>query len=268
MKRFVITMFLAVLLMPVSVFAFGGCESDCMKCHALSTDEVKQILGKLGAAEANPLEVKMSPIKGLWEVSLDDRGNMGIMYIGFSKKHVIAGPIFEVETATNKTLESAEKLRQEQVRYLDVSKVPVDKALLMGEKDAKYKVLVFTDPDCPYCARLHIEMKKILAERKDIAFYIKFMPLSFHPDAYWKSQSILCKKSLEMLENNFAQKEVPKPDCDDKEEIDNNIKIAQESGITGTPTLVMPDGMLVMGAVDAKRIIELVTNPPAKPQVK
>ncbi len=268
MKRILIIVFLALVLLPVKVFAFGGCEEDCTKCHALSTQEAQQILGKLGAGQAKAVDVKISPVKGLWEVVIEDKDTRGIMYVGFSKRHVVAGPVFEVDTGLNKTQESFERLNRDIIRYVDYSKIPLDGALLLGEKDARYKVAVFTDPDCPYCAKAHEEMKKVVAERKDIAFSLKFMPLSFHPDAYWKSQSILCKSSLRMLEDNFAKKAVPRPDCEDTKEIDANIKLAAELGITGTPTMVMPDGLVVSGAKDANTIIELVTNPPNKGDAK
>jgi thiol:disulfide interchange protein DsbC len=71
-----------------------------------------------------------------------------------------------------------------------------------------------------------------------------------------------------MLEDNFAKKEVPKPDCDDTKEIDANIKLAAELGITGTPTLVFPDGLVVIGAKDAKTLIDYLTTPPKKGEVK
>lgn len=106
-------------------------------------------------------------------------------------------------------------------------------------------------------------MKQVIKERKDIAFYIKLFPLSMHSDAHWKSQTMLCKNSIKLLEDNFEGKSIPKPDCDAKD-IDENIKIAQKLGITGTPTMIMPDGMVVSGAKDAKLIIDLVTNPPVK----
>ena len=268
MKRILVISFFALLLLPVKVWAFGGCEEDCTKCHSLSAAEAQQILGKLGAPQAKAAEVKMSPVKGLWEVVVEDQGTMGIMYVGFSKRHVVAGPVFEVDSGLNKTQESFERINRDMVRYVDYAKIPLDGALLVGQKDALYKVAVFTDPDCPFCAKAHEEMKKVTAERKDIAFYLKFMPLSFHPDAYWKSQSILCKSSLQMLEDNFVKKPVPKPDCADTKEIDANIKLAAELGITGTPTMVMPDGLVVSGARDAKAIIELVTNPPKKGDLK
>lgn len=269
----VIGLFIALLyapeaILPVKVFAFGGCEEDCMKCHAISTQDVQQILTKLGAAEAKPLDIKMSPVKGLWEVIIEDKGTKGVMYIGFSKRHVVAGPVFEVDTGMNKTQETFEKMNRDLLRYVDYAKIPLEKSLIIGQKDAQYKVAVFTDPDCPYCAKAHEEIKKVVAERKDIAFYLKLMPLSMHPEAFWKSQSILCKGSLQMLEDNFAKKEIPRPDCDNKQEVENNIRLASELGITGTPTLVFPDGMVVAGGRDAKAIIDLVTNPSRKEEKK
>ena len=264
MKRALIIGVCALFLLPLKVWAFGGCEEDCTKCHTLSTAEAQKILGKLGAPDAKAMEVKMSPVRGLWEIVIEDKGQRGIMYVGFSKRHVIAGPIFDVDAGLNKTQESFEQLGPPPAQYVDAAKIPLEPALVLGEKDARYKVAVFTDPDCPFCAKAHEEMKKVAAERKDIAFFLKLMPLTFHPDAFWKSQSILCKSSLQWLEDNFAKKEIPKPDCDNRAEIEANIKVAQELGITGTPTLVLPDGLVVRGVKDAKTLIELVTNPPKK----
>ncbi len=261
---FIAVLFAAEGMLPMKAFAFGGCEEDCMKCHTLTTQDVQNVLTKLGAASAKPVDIKISPVKGLWEVIIEDKGTRGVMYIGFSKRHVIAGPIFEVDTGANKTQETFERVNRDLVRYVDFAKIPLETALVIGEKNAKYKVAVFTDPDCPYCAKVHEELKQVVAERKDIAFYLKLMPLSMHPDAFWKSQSILCKNSLQWLEDNFAKKEIPKPDCDNKQEVEANIKLASELGITGTPTLVFPDGMVVVGGKDAKGIIDLVTNPPKK----
>jgi thiol:disulfide interchange protein DsbC len=100
-------------------------------------------------------------------------------------------------------------------------------------------------------------MKKILQTRKDIVFYIKLFPLKMHKDAYWKSKSIVCKKSLDMLEDNFEGKPIPKIDCNTKE-IDNNIKLAESLGITGTPTIVLPDGRVHVGKLPADKLINLI----------
>ena len=268
MKKLLLTLVLLSSVIYVSpVFAFGGCESDCQKCHSLNNQEVQQIFTKLQAPEAKVVDIKMSPLKGLWEVTLDNKGQQGIMYVGFSKKYIVSGPIFEVDTASNKSQESLQKVNNEIRRYVDISTVPLGNALLMGEKDARYKVIVFTDPDCPYCGKLHAELKKVAAENKDIAFYLKLIALPMHVDARWKAKSILCSKSLQMLEDNYEQKPIPKPVCETKD-LDDNINLSKTLDITGTPTMIMPDGMIVIGGRDAKTIADMAMHPQKQADAK
>jgi thiol:disulfide interchange protein DsbC len=102
-------------------------------------------------------------------------------------------------------------------------------------------------------------MKKVVEQRKDIAFYIKMFPLPMHKGAYDKAKAIVCEKSLALLEDAFANKELPKPQCDTKV-VDENIKLAEKLGISGTPALIFPSGRLIPGAVEAKTIIEQIGN--------
>jgi thiol:disulfide interchange protein DsbC len=102
-------------------------------------------------------------------------------------------------------------------------------------------------------------MKKVLEKRKDIVFYVKLFPLKIHKDAYWKSKSIACNKSLNMLEDNFENKPIPKTDCDTTE-VDDNIKLAESLHITGTPTMIMPDGKIYSGTMPADKLIELING--------
>ena len=104
-------------------------------------------------------------------------------------------------------------------------------------------------------------MEKVLKERKDIAFYVLLFPLAMHKDAYWKSKSIVCNHSLQMLEDAFAKKEIPKPECDTKE-IDANMKVAEALGISGTPALVLPDGRVHTGMMPAKQLIDFINSVP------
>ncbi len=145
-KLFFVVSILSIILLQGNAFAFGGCESDCKKCHSLKPSEVQHILAKLHAEDAKVLEIKMSPIKGLWQVTVDEKGKKGVLYVGFSKEYVVGGPIFEVATASNKTAQTLEQMPQP-ARYVDVSKIPVKDDLVLGSSEARYRVVVFTDPD-------------------------------------------------------------------------------------------------------------------------
>ena len=270
MWRWIIFFFLsgAVLIAfnPGALHAFGlagcdqgGCETDCSNCHSLSKEEAKEILRQMKVSHAEVLKIQLSPVKGLWEVAINDKGTRGLFYIDFSKKFLVPGPIIELRSGRNKTLEGVRQL--EKGKKIDFAKIPLDHALVMGDARAAHRVAVFTDPECQFCGKLHQEMKAVLQRRTDIVFYILLFPLKFHKDAYWKAKSIQCWKSLELLEAAFAQKPIPRPKCD-TQEIDSNIRLAESLGITGTPTLVLPDGRFHTGTMPADQLIQFITGKP------
>ena len=270
MSRWIIVFLLSAALsfpfLPSALYAFsragceqGGCEEDCSICHSLSKEEANQILRQMKISHAEILKIQLSPVKGLWEVSINDKGTRGMFYIDFSKKFLVPGPIIELKSGRNKTLEGVRQL--EKAKRIDFSKIRLDHALVMGNAWAAYPVAVFTDPDCQFCGKLHQEMKGVLQQRSDIVFYILLFPLKFHKDAYWKSKSIQCWKSLSLLEEAFAQKPIPRPNCETKE-IDSNIRLAESLGITGTPTLALPDGRVHTGTMPADQLIKFITGKP------
>lgn len=96
-----------------------------------------------------------------------------------------------------------------------------------------------------------------MEQRKDIAFYIKMFPLKSHLGSYEKAKGILCKHSLESLDEVFAGKPAPKADCP-APELDDNIKLGERLGITGTPAFILPDGMLGTGFLQADQFINVI----------
>ncbi len=122
-----------------------GCGvKNCKECHAISKQEVEGVFKKLNSPQLKVLNIQMSPVKGLWEISIEDNGQRGLIYIDFSKEFLVTGSIISVAGGTNVTQEKAEELERE--RKVDVSKIPVGDALVMGDKNAAKKVILFTDP--------------------------------------------------------------------------------------------------------------------------
>jgi|GEM_PF-1112630 thiol:disulfide interchange protein DsbC len=100
-------------------------------------------------------------------------------------------------------------------------------------------------------------MKRVIKEREDIVFFIKMFPLKIHPAAYRKAKTIVCEKSLRLLEDAFEGRSIPDPECDTTE-IDDNIKLAERLGITGTPTIILPDGAVLPGYKNADTLIKFI----------
>lgn len=251
MLKIVLSLMLIFLLMPAYSYGFSEKGQDCSKCHKLTTTEAAALLKDL-VPNLKVLNIRISPIKGLWELTIENNNKKGIAYVDFTKKHFVSGNIVAIKEKKNLTQE-----RFEDINRVDVSQIPLADAIIAGNKSAKHKVIVFTNPDCSFCKDLHGEIKKVVAERKDIAFHMKMFPFKVNTEAYDKSKAIVCEKSLELLENAFDKKPVPKAKCETTA-VDENMKLAEKLGITGTPTMIMPDGRVISGKRDAKTLKELV----------
>ena len=127
--------------LPAAGFAFPKSDQDCSACHTLSVDQAAKTLQPV-IPDVKILEVTPGPIKGLWEVGVVSRGQKGIIYIDYSTKKVISGTILDVTTKTNFTQESFSRINK-----VDVTQIPLNNALVMGDSKAPNRVIVFDDPD-------------------------------------------------------------------------------------------------------------------------
>jgi thiol:disulfide interchange protein DsbC len=244
--------FALLFTISLDVAAFTtACNADT---GVLTKEEAKEILKKI-APDVNIVSVEKSAVEGLWEVAITgNAGNKGVVYLDSTKKFLIQGSIINLATKANLTKEKFDEINK-----VDVSKIPLENSLIVGDPEAKQKIFVFADPDCPYCAKFHDEMKKVSEKRKDIAFYVKLFPLNIHPQARDKSIAIRCEsdndRAVKMLEDAYAHKDIPKATCASSG-VDENIKLGESLGINATPTVIFADGKIRYG-MSAEEVIKV-----------
>lgn len=247
----ILVIFLATAL-PLAANAFPPKkgDKDCIECHKLDKKDAEAIVKKV-VPTGTITDIKQSPIKGVWQIDVDaGEGKRGALYLDFSKKNLVAGQIVPVEQLGK---------QQQPPKKVDASKIPLADAIVVGKKDAAKKVIVFTDPDCPYCRELHKIMKQVLEKRKDIAFALILNPLPMHKEAYKKSQAIQCSKSIEMLDDGFSGKTVPEPPAGcTADVIEKNKALAKTLEFSGTPTLVRDDGTVLFGFLPEDKLLDWI----------
>jgi len=226
---------------------------NCASCHSLSKEEAGAVLKDLGTVK----DVKMSPIKGLYEITIQHDNRQAVIYLDFGKKLVAPGPVFDIAAKRSLTPPPVELPKI--ISKADLERIPLTDSIVMGNPTGKKRIFVFTDPDCPFCVRLHAELKKLVAMEPDLTVYIKMFPLKMHPAAYDKARVILGSNSLDMLDKAFAGEKLPEPgEKDKKEPVDETIKLGESLGISGTPAIVMPNGELIAGMRNAAALRELL----------
>jgi protein-disulfide isomerase len=74
-----------------------------------------------------------------------------------------------------------------------VAKVPYGVGYVKGSKDAKVKIMEYTDFECPYCNRAFPTIEALLTKYgNQISLEYRSFPLGFHADAQKAAEAALC----------------------------------------------------------------------------
>lgn len=125
---------------------------------------------------------------------------------------------------------AAPRKRPEPKPQTTAYKIPVGDSHVLGPKDAKLNVVVFSDYQCPFCSRVDPMLHDVVKDpelKGKVNVVFKHFPLSFHKDAMPASKAALAAgeqgKFWEMSEKLFANQKALKPE--------NFSKWAEEIGL-------------------------------------
>lgn len=179
-------------------------------------------------------ELRKAPIAGLYEI----QGGGNIIYFDPKTSLIVFGDILN-KGGKNLTAE-----KRNEVAAKMLSKIPLDKAIKIG--NGPNRVVLFTDPDCPYCRNLANYFK---TKSADITEYVFFSPLKqIHPNAEAKAKYILSQKDPGKAYDKVMAGALDKEDAknikfDDGSAVKlaENIALASSVGIKGVPAMWIGD---------------------------
>lgn len=248
-----------LLASPLPAPAFqreAGPVKDCRECHTMTPEEAGKILE--GAVD-NVVAVLPGPFPGIWEVDVRKNGKTHPVYVDYSGSYLFNGQIIRLGDGENLTGQ-----RYTDLNRIDLSSIPLEDAIVFGDPAAKKKVVVFDDPDCPWCRKLHGEIKQVVAREPGVAFFVRVYSRNGNPRSIGKARSIICgaPMSAGLLEDAFAGKDLPPATCK-TDAVEVTAKLAARLGIQGTPAMILPDGRLISGYRQADALLELLEGRPS-----
>lgn len=244
--------FLALFLSaPAAAFRKDtGPAQGCAECHKLTKGEAGKILAKV---VDNVVAVAPGPFPGVWEVDAVRDGRTYPLYLDYSLKYLFNGQFLRLSDMANLT-----GLRYQDLNRVDVASIPVQDAIRMGSPSAKKTVIVLSDPTCRFCRKLHGEIKKAVAKDADVAFLVMPYPREKNDKAtYRKCLAVVCSKSEKLLDDAYAGKELPEAACK-TDAVDKTIRLTERLKIEGTPTMILPDGRMISGYMEAEALLALL----------
>ena len=222
---------------------------DTQSSHVLTKElAVKALQGFNGQV----ISVEPTDIPGMYLVAMQSQGRIVPIFLDGTGSYLFSGNFIRLEDRKNLTEWYYQKLNP-----IDVSAIPIDAGMTLGNPDAKQQIFVFTDPHCPYCTKMHKVIHQAVAKNPDLAFNIKIVP--FKASSKEVAKTILCNESMEQLEMAFAGQPVPAPTCETNA-VEANLKLARKLGINGTPTSILPNGMILNGYRDVEGLLLEIEN--------
>lgn len=232
-------------LLALCLLAPVAFSQAAAKVAATTEATLKQNLAELGL---QPQSVADAAIPGLLQVITD----RGLFFASQDGRYLIQGEVFDLKDKSHVNEAVMRPVRKAGVEKLASS------AIEYKAKNEKYVVTVFTDTDCGYCRKLHSEMQDYLDAGISVR-YLAYPRGGLQSQTYQTLQSIWCAKDKKGAMNTAkGGGDVATASCQNN--VENQYKLGQSFGISGTPALILPDGSLIPGYQPAPALLATLSQ--------
>ena len=194
--------------------------------------------------EVDSDSVRATAVPQLYEVRLEGQ----FLYVTADGRHFVYGDLYESRSRTNLTEHSRRESRLDIVGAIDP-----DTFIVFAPEEIKHTVTVFTDVDCPYCAKLHQEVPELNALGVGIR-YAAWPRTPPGTESYLRSVSVWCASDPhQALTDAKAGRDIAPAECENP--VAAHLEAGKQVGARGTPTMVTENGDLIGGYVPYRELV-------------
>lgn len=222
----------------------GACAAQAVDD---ATQTITEALHKV-APQATIQSIAESTVPGFYSVVTDGH----VILMSGDGKYLIEGHAYDINARVDLMQEGMSEARK-----VGLAKISKDQKLVFAPPNPKYTVTVFTDVDCPFCREFHKQIADY--NRLGIAVEYVLYPLSIHPGADKKAQTVWCAKDRNTAYTNAMNGQtLPQKTCSNP--IAEITSIASTMGINGTPAIITSDGAQLGGYVAPQQLAQELEN--------
>ena len=204
-----------------------------------------------------PENIKNSELDGFYEVVLTNP-EIDVLYISLDGRYVIQGAITDIELMTNL---STKRINAERINILN--SIDENNKIVFKAENEQHIIHVFTDVDCPYCAKLHANMQAMNA----LGITVKYLaaPIAqLHPNAQSAMEKIWCAEDKAIAMHNYkTNRYLPNsPDCINP--VEEQLAISMQLGVNGTPSIFLENGSNIPGYQEPNELLNSILQPIAQ----
>ncbi|WEJ63220.1 DsbC family protein [Thiomicrorhabdus lithotrophica] len=217
------------------------------------TSAIQKRLQTIIPNDAQNAQITSTPVPGLYQIQI----GMTVVYMSKDGQYLVNGNVVNLETNQNLTKEAKAKTRK-----LALSKIS-EKGMIVypakgGKDNAKHTITVFTDIDCPYCAKLHKEIPALNDAGVNVR-YLAYPRSGMGSPSYFKAVSVWCAKDP-VKSMDDAMVGLPPENKQCQNPVRDHMMQAEVFEVNGTPNIILDNGDLLPGYVPAKELIKLLKS--------
>ena len=228
------------------IFIFNSIALNSITVIDKIKSSIKLNLPKITIESINP-----TAIPNMYEVVSGKK----IFYVDSTGSYIFIGNMIDLKTKDNLTQNHLES-----ISVVNWNSLPLNNAIRKVNGNGKYKIAIFTDPECVFCKRLEIETTSNL---KDTTIYYFFFPLPNHAEAEKLSLQILCSEDTEsaftmwMKDGKLLQN---RTNCTNAKTLKLMKDLGEKIGVEATPLIILPNGKIITGVVPADYLNQLILS--------
>lgn len=205
------------------------------------------------APGVKPDSIAVAPLPGFYQVIAAGQ----LVYVSTDGKYMLTGDLVDLGAKRNLSERGWAAFRK-----AELAKVPASQRIVYAPPHPKYTVTVFSDVNCGYCRMFHSHIAQLNAEGIAVEYLAwpreGVTDTAGKPtDTYREMVSVWCAADRRAAFTAAKQGKAPKPaSCPNpvKDEFDLGVKL----GVTGTPMVLGPDGMVLGGYVPPDKLLTLL----------
>ena len=197
------------------------------------------------------VSVEPTPVAGIYALEL--RGG-DILYGTEDGRYLFNGDLYELGDTEIVNLAENGRIQK---RKTIMANVPSSELVVFSpEGDTKAFINVFTDVDCSYCRKLHLEVPRLNELGVEVR-YLAYPRAGIGSHSYDRIVSAWCSDNPQLAITKLkAGQSIPDATCNNP--VAAHFELGGEVGVTGTPAIVLEDGRLLPGYLPAEELAERI----------
>lgn len=211
--------------------------------------DIKQVKAGLVSAfpELSTASIKPAPVTGMYEVEHDAK----IFYTTSDGKFLFMGDIVDLGNHTNLT-----EARRASIRTRLLDEVGEQNMIVMGPENPKRTLTVFTDVDCGYCAKFHLDVPTLNKHGVKVR-YLFFPRAGLNSMSYKRAVAVWCADDrVKAIGVAKAGGKLDMKTCANP--VEKDYRLGERLDVNGTPTIFLDDGKIIPGYVPAARLLGML----------